>query len=123
MLIAMAQRLAAVACLGMLLCAPAAGAGLSGDGACRKALATGVRRVTRPALKGIERGHRDRMRGNLPPESDCNDPAQRPGSAASRLQRAVEKLSSLAARGCEDASAPTSVGFDPCPAPCGAVAI
>ena len=40
--------------------------GLSPDATCRKSLAAGTRRVAAAVLKGAERCHRDRMRGDLP---------------------------------------------------------
>jgi hypothetical protein len=102
---------------------PAHAAGLSADAACRKALAVGVRRVTGAALKGVERCHRNRMRGEVAATVDCNDPGQLTGAALERLQRAIAKLGALANRGCNAAGMPAALGYDPCPTPCGAVAI
>ena len=102
---------------------PAHGGELSGAAKCQKALATGVRRVTGAALRGVEKCHRARMRAASPTTGDCNDPSQSTGASLERLQRAVAKLPNLAERGCAAAGPPASLGYDPCPAPCGAVAI
>jgi cytolysin (calcineurin-like family phosphatase) len=98
-------------------------AGLSADAVCQKALAVGVRRVTRAALKGTETCHRKRMRGDVAATVDCNDPGQLTGGALTRFQKAVAKLEAAADRRCDAASAPATLGYDPCPAPCGLITV
>ena len=96
---------------------------LSAAAKCQKALAMGVRRVTGAALRSIEKCHRARMRGAMATMGDCNDPSQSTGASLERLQRAVAKLPHLAERACAADGTPASLGYDPCPAPCGSVAI
>lgn len=81
----------------------------------------GVRRVTHATLKGIEKCHRSRMRGDVAATVDCNEPSELTGPALDRVQRAIDKLATLADHRCAAASPPATLGYDPCPAPCATV--
>jgi cytolysin (calcineurin-like family phosphatase) len=118
-----ARAIAALVVVAIVGVRPLHAGDLSADATCQKALAAGVRRVTGAALKGMEKCHRARMRADLSPAVDCNDAAQFTGTSLSRLQRATSALQARAARYCAAAATPATLGYAPCPDPCGAVTV
>src|SRR5262249_20660263 len=93
----------------------------STDARCRNRIGKGVSKLADTVLKEREKCHKLRMRGQLSPNTDCNDPAHSPVST--KIASATAKLTALTLAGCEGASSPQALGYLQCPAPCDTVAI
>src|SRR5262245_2852082 len=93
----------------------------STDARCRNRIGKGVSKLADTVLKEREKCHKLRMRGQLSPNTDCNDPAHSPVST--KIASATAKLTALTLAGCEGVSSPQALGYLQCPAPCDTVAI
>lgn len=90
------------------------------DARCRKALHGGMQRLANTIVKEQVRCHQVRIRENIPPSVDCNDPAN--FLSPQRVANA-EQVVLRAAKRCADAAPPAALGFGACPAPCGALPV
>lgn len=115
--VAKGWRNAIVFALALSLASAAAAQIPANDARCRNGLGKGVRNLAKTVLKAQERCHKLRALGALPAGLDCNDPALSPSQAT--IERASDKLKSLAVRRCVRAAAPAALGYLTCPAPCG----
>ncbi|MCC6766893.1 MAG: hypothetical protein IT293_19730 [Deltaproteobacteria bacterium] len=96
----------------------------SAEAACRKALATGVRKLATTVLREKARCHERRMQGVVAATVDCNDDAQLSPKAQGRIAKVAAKLDVIGEGKCAGAGvAPLAIGFDLCAAPCDAIAI
>ncbi len=96
------------------------------DALCRKDLHKTLSRLTRTSMQGMSRCHKERMKGDLPVVTDCNSEANVPnGAAITREQSKVRRRADVSCTGGRRpaVSAPSVLGYDSCPAPCGAVPI
>ncbi len=89
------------------------------DVLCRKHLGASARKVADTVLRERTRCERLRMRGSLPPATDCGDPGAAPPSV--KIDRVKQQLVRDAQRHC--AGDPAALGYAICPSPCGAVTI
>jgi hypothetical protein len=87
------------------------------DATCRSNLGKGVEKLAKTVLLAQLKCHELSNGGMVSGSVDCNDATQSPWT--SKVQRAADKLQSLAARGCTHASAPADLGYVTCPDPCG----
>jgi hypothetical protein len=87
------------------------------DARCRSYLYSGVTKLARGVIARLSKCHDRRLRGDLPPTTDCNDPANAVGTL--HLSRYDDVLRKRAASHCEgEASSFSSLGYHSCPAPC-----
>lgn len=111
----------ALLALVVTMAAPAGAQLAVGDAKCRRAIGTGVRKLTDALTKETGKCHKSRMLGKVASTVDCNDPLQLPG--ASKVQKAADKLISDAERSCLAATSPQENGYLVCRAPCNGIAI
>ena len=93
---------------------------------CRKALGSGMTRLTSTAMKQMIRCHEKVITGNdqIPSSTDCNDISQLPQSTRDRITRAETKLGTLAQAKCTaNGVTIAGIGFLACSAPCDSIAI
>jgi len=121
--------LAVVVALTILIGAPVPAEALPpGDAACRKALASASLKLASTVLKEQQRCHKIRIGNvdpvNYPATTNCNDVQALSAKAQLKITKAASKLGSAALKKCEGvASAPATLGFLSCGAPCNAVPI
>ena len=92
----------------------------SDEAKCRKSLAGGVALLSSTLAWEQAKCHEGRLRGTVSDATDCNDPAQLPEKARTKLSRAEAKILKFAQTRCASKGiAPASIGLHSCPAPCG----
>jgi hypothetical protein len=88
------------------------------DYLCLSHLFAGASKLGKDSIKQLGKCHSQRLNGNLPPETDCNDETNAPW--AKLRARDAFSLRRRAYRRCHVpmASPPATMGFTSCPAPC-----
>lgn len=104
---------------GVALCLTGRVAGSSQDAdQCRRRLYQATRNLTAAVLKERTSCHRQRMAGQLPAATQCNDPTRSPASSINARRRLAK-----ATRACEATTTPSDLNYVACPAPCQALTI
>lgn len=119
-------RLAVVILAALTLCWPsdaqASGPLPSADARCRSNLYAGVSKLARGTVSRLGKCHSQRLRGQLPPATDCNDPANAVGPT--HLERYADSIRDRAASRCEGVASPAAaLGWVSCPAPCDSIVL